>query len=88
MMSHPATGPTCNRTLQRKWDSMRFNAHRDKVRSIRPTIDTTQPPAFTHIRQKAKKIQLGKEREDQIMRHNKELAHRMHHIMLSTGRYM
>ena len=84
-MSHAPPGATCNKTLQKKWDSMKFSAHRDKVRSIRPTVDTRQPPAFLHIRQKAKKIQMGREREEQITRHNRELASRMHHIMISTG---
>lgn len=84
-MSHAPPGATCNKTLQKKWDSMKFTAHRAKVRSIQPTVDTRQPPAFLHIRQKAKKVQMGREREEQITRHNRELAQRMHHIMLSTG---
>ena len=59
IMSHPTSGPTCNRTLQKKWDSMRFNAHRDKVHSIRPTVDTSQPPAFTQHTTESEKTSDG-----------------------------
>ncbi|XP_010904000.1 uncharacterized protein si:dkey-83m22.7 isoform X1 [Esox lucius] len=76
--------PTVNKYLQQKWDKASFEMHLSKVKSAKPTIDTTAPKTYGHLAQTKKK------REDQsmskIQRENNMLLEKISHIRRTTGR--
>ncbi|KAF7658157.1 hypothetical protein LDENG_00016800 [Lucifuga dentata] len=62
MMQHLAYQPllpTVSKYLQQKWDNESYELHRRKVKSAKPTINTTPPRTFGHLTVKLKKQKVG-----------------------------
>ncbi|XP_066563708.1 uncharacterized protein cfap97d2 [Amia ocellicauda] len=88
-MQHRAYQPVLpcgNKYLQQKWDRADYDAHRRKVKSAKPTLNTTSPQSYGHMELKMKKLQLEVERLTIIQRDNNMLLGKISYIMRSTGR--
>ncbi|XP_005167838.1 uncharacterized protein CFAP97D2 isoform X1 [Danio rerio] len=77
--------PCVNKYLQYRWDKNCYEIHRDKVKSAKPTINTSPPKTYSHLLVKLKKSQLEEERVSKIKRENEMLLHKMSHIMQTKG---
>ncbi|XP_073701370.1 sperm axonemal maintenance protein CFAP97D1 [Garra rufa] len=77
--------PCVNKYLQYRWDKNCYEMHRNKVKSAKPTINTTSPKTYNHLLVKLKKIQLEDERVSRIKRENHMLLDKMSHIMQTNG---
>ncbi|XP_043104667.1 sperm axonemal maintenance protein CFAP97D1 isoform X2 [Puntigrus tetrazona] len=77
--------PCVNKYLQYRWDKNCYEMHRNKVKSSKPTINTTPPKTYNHILVKQKKRQLEEERVSRITRENNLLLDKMSHIMKTSG---
>ncbi|XP_005167839.1 uncharacterized protein cfap97d2 isoform X2 [Danio rerio] len=51
--------PCVNKYLQYRWDKNCYEIHRDKVKSAKPTINTSPPKTYSHLLVKLKKSQVG-----------------------------
>ncbi|XP_070771087.1 sperm axonemal maintenance protein CFAP97D1 [Enoplosus armatus] len=88
MMQHLAYQPllpTGNKYLQQKWDMASYDLHRGKVKSAKPTINTTPPKTYGHLVLKLKKQKLEEEWAMKIQRENNMLMEKISHIMRTTG---
>ncbi|TDH06666.1 hypothetical protein EPR50_G00115770 [Perca flavescens] len=88
MMAHLAYQPllpTGNKYLQQKWDKASYDLHREKVKSAKPTINTTPPKTYVHLAVKLKKQKLEEEWTMKIQRENNMLMEKIAHIMRTTG---
>ncbi|XP_045911011.1 sperm axonemal maintenance protein CFAP97D1 [Micropterus dolomieu] len=88
MMQHLAYQPllpTGNKYLQQKWDKASYDLHRGKVKSAKPTINTTPPKTYSHLALKLKKEKLEEEWTRKIQRENNMLMEKISHIMRTTG---
>uniref|UniRef100_A0A8C2KMZ9 Si:dkey-83m22.7 n=1 Tax=Cyprinus carpio TaxID=7962 RepID=A0A8C2KMZ9_CYPCA len=77
--------PCVNKYLQYRWDKNCYEMHRSKVKSAKPTINTTPPKTYNHLLVKLKKKQLEEERVSRIKRENHMLLDKMSHIMHTGG---
>ncbi|KAE8299138.1 hypothetical protein D5F01_LYC01530 [Larimichthys crocea] len=77
--------PTGNKYLQQKWDTASYALHRGKVKSAKPTINTTPPKTYRHLTLKLKKLKLEEEWATKIQRENDMLKGKISHIMRTTG---
>ncbi|XP_026232805.1 uncharacterized protein CFAP97D1 [Anabas testudineus] len=77
--------PASNKYLQQKWDKASYDLHRTKVKSAKPTINTTPPETYSHLSLKLKKQKLEEEWTMKIERENKMLMEKISHIMRTTG---
>lgn len=77
--------PSCNRLLQKKWDDRKQKEHRERLHSIKSSLDNGKPQEFVHIKQNLRKHKIEEERQQTIQRHNNKLLARMHQIMTTTG---
>ncbi|KAI2660719.1 hypothetical protein H4Q32_008362 [Labeo rohita] len=77
--------PCVNKYLQYRWDKNCYEMHRNKVKSAKPTINTTPPKTYNHILVKLKTKQLEEERVSRIKRENHMLLDKMSHIMQTSG---
>ncbi|XP_048049822.1 sperm axonemal maintenance protein CFAP97D1 isoform X1 [Megalobrama amblycephala] len=77
--------PCVNKYLQYRWDKNCYEMHRSKVKSAKPTINTTPPKTYGHLLVKFKKRQLEEERVSRIERDNQMLLDKMSHIMQTNG---
>ncbi|XP_067264926.1 sperm axonemal maintenance protein CFAP97D1 isoform X1 [Chanodichthys erythropterus] len=77
--------PCVNKYLQYRWDKNCYEMHRSKVKSAKPTINTTPPKTYGHLLVKFKKRQLEEERISRIERENQMLLDKMSHIMQTNG---
>ncbi|XP_065107865.1 sperm axonemal maintenance protein CFAP97D1 [Paramisgurnus dabryanus] len=77
--------PSVNKYLQYRWDKDCYEIHRTKVKSAKPTINTTPPKTYNHLIVKLKKQQLEDERVSRIKRENHMLLDKMSHIMQTAG---
>ncbi|XP_029386629.1 uncharacterized protein CFAP97D1 [Echeneis naucrates] len=77
--------PMGNKYLQQKWDKASYDLHRRKVKSAKPTINTTPPKTYSHLELKLKKQKLEEEWILKIQRENKILKEKISHIMKTTG---
>ncbi|KAG2378111.1 hypothetical protein C9374_008733 [Naegleria lovaniensis] len=73
--------PQQNYLCTRKVRERSYKKHRDALASIKPSIDTTAPKDYPHLRTNAKKKQMQKERGDQIGKDNRILVDKMTEIM-------
>jgi len=75
--------PIGNKLCHKRNEERRFEAHREKLRTMKPTIDTTEPKAlrFDHIRNNLKREQMLEERYGEIDRENRILLQKMSDIM-------
>ncbi|XP_056294098.1 uncharacterized protein cfap97d2 [Pseudoliparis swirei] len=88
VMAHRACQPllpTGNKYLQQKWDAAAYDVHRGKVKSARPTINTTPPKTFTHLTVKLKNLKLEEERATKMRGENDMLAEKIAHIARTGG---
>ncbi|XP_044222430.1 sperm axonemal maintenance protein CFAP97D1 [Thunnus albacares] len=88
MMQHLAYQPllpTVNKYLQQKWDQSSYDLHKRKVKSAKPTINTTPPKTYGHLALKLKKLKLEEEWMMKIQRENNMLMDKISHIMRTTG---
>lgn len=83
---HSTMTPSCNRLLQKKWDDKRLYEHKERLRTMKASVDNQPPRDFVHLKQNRRKRQVEEDRLAVIDRHNHELLSRMHHIMHTTGR--
>ncbi|XP_077583683.1 sperm axonemal maintenance protein CFAP97D1 [Stigmatopora nigra] len=87
MLSHLAYQPIMpcgNKYLQQKWDQISYDFHRNKIKSMQPTLDTKAPKKYDHLspqKPKSKDMYTRK-----IERENILLLERLSHIMLTSGR--
>ncbi|XP_077472802.1 sperm axonemal maintenance protein CFAP97D1 [Stigmatopora argus] len=87
MLSHLAYQPIVpcgNKYLQQKWDKISYNFHRNKVKSMQPTLDTKAPKKYDHLSPQRPKSKDMWTRT--IERENILLLERLSHIMLTSGR--
>jgi len=88
--SYPTVLPTHNRFLQFKWDGHNYAHHRRSVQSIKPTVDTRQPPAQPHLSREGKRgsrqRRVSRERQKEIERDNVILLQKMMKINEKGGR--
>nr|XP_046259482.1 sperm axonemal maintenance protein CFAP97D1 [Scatophagus argus] len=77
--------PTGNKYLQQKWDKASYDLHRRKVKSAKPTINTTPPKTYGHLALKLKKQKLEEELTMKIQRENNMLLEKISRIMRTTG---
>ncbi|XP_058643249.1 uncharacterized protein CFAP97D2 isoform X2 [Onychostoma macrolepis] len=77
--------PCVNKYLQYRWDKNCYEMHKNKVKSAKPTINTTPPKTYNHLLVKLKKRQLEEERVSRIKRENHMLLDKMSHIMQTSG---
>eukprot|EP01086_Lenisia_limosa_P001138 TRINITY_DN12066_c0_g1_i1.p1 TRINITY_DN12066_c0_g1~~TRINITY_DN12066_c0_g1_i1.p1 ORF type:complete len:207 (-),score=45.98 TRINITY_DN12066_c0_g1_i1:30-650(-) len=77
--------PSASKILSKKWEQDRYEAHRKKLRDIRPMVDNKAPKRQTHLESKLKKLQLEEERLATIERDNRILLEKMSNIM-QTGK--
>ncbi|KAA8587915.1 hypothetical protein FQN60_001109 [Etheostoma spectabile] len=88
MMAHLAYQPllpTGNKYLQQKWDKTSYDLHRGKVKSAKPTINTSPPKTYVHLAVKLKKQKLEEEWTMKIQRENNMLLEKISHIKRTTG---
>uniref|UniRef100_A0A8C2J639 Uncharacterized protein n=1 Tax=Cyprinus carpio TaxID=7962 RepID=A0A8C2J639_CYPCA len=52
--------PLYNKYLQYRWDKNCYEMHMNKVKSAKPTINTTPPKTYNHLLVKLKKRHVGK----------------------------
>lgn len=76
------------RSLSRRWIQHIQDIHHEKLKNIKPTVDISCPPDFSHLRSKAKKEQQKegnnhKDRFTEIERANRLLLEKMSSIMNS-----
>ncbi|KAM3608372.1 uncharacterized protein V6R79_024027 [Siganus canaliculatus] len=86
-VTHQAYRPRCltgNKYLQQKWDKA-YDLHREKVKSAKPTINTSPPNTYGHLALRLKKQKLEEERTTKIQRENNMLLEKISHIMRTTG---
>jgi hypothetical protein len=73
--------------LAMKWDSVRQNKHKNKIKSTKPTVDDSAPKRYVHLYAKMKTKQMEKgafvyiERALEIAKSNKILVEKMTYIM-------
>uniref|UniRef100_A0A3B4U4R8 CFAP97 domain containing 2 n=1 Tax=Seriola dumerili TaxID=41447 RepID=A0A3B4U4R8_SERDU len=77
--------PSGNKYLQQKWDMASYDLHRRKVKSAKPTINTTPPETYSHLALRLKKQKLEEEWALKIQRENNMLMEKISHIMRTTG---
>ncbi|XP_021452554.2 uncharacterized protein CFAP97D2 isoform X3 [Oncorhynchus mykiss] len=75
-----------NKYLQQKWDKASYEMHLRKVKSAKPTIDTTAPKTYGHLALKMKKQKFQEQSMSKIQRENNMLLEKISHIMRTTGR--
>ncbi|XP_024269295.1 uncharacterized protein LOC112245424 isoform X1 [Oncorhynchus tshawytscha] len=75
-----------NKYLQQKWDKASYEMHLRKVKSAKPTIDTTAPKTYSHLALKMKKQKFQEQSMSKIQRENNMLLEKISHIMRTTGR--
>ncbi|XP_028249131.1 uncharacterized protein CFAP97D1 [Parambassis ranga] len=76
--------PNGNKYLQQKWEKA-YDLHKRKVKSAKPTINTTTPQTFGHLALKLKKQKLEEEWNMKTQRENNMLKEKILHIMRTTG---
>ncbi|CAB1328304.1 unnamed protein product [Coregonus sp. 'balchen'] len=87
-MQHQSYQPlllTGNKYLQQKWDKASYEIHLRKVKSAKPTIDTTAPKTYGHLALKMKKQKLEEQSMSKIQRENNMLLEKISRIMKTTG---
>ncbi|TRY88213.1 hypothetical protein DNTS_026902 [Danionella cerebrum] len=84
-LAHQPVLPCVNKYLQYRWDKNCYQMHRNKVKSAKPTINTTPPKTYGHLLVKLKKKQLEEERVSKIKKENHKLLEKMCHIMQTCG---
>ncbi|KAG8000546.1 hypothetical protein GBF38_016942 [Nibea albiflora] len=77
--------PTGNKYLQQKWDTASYELHRGKVKSAKPTINTTPPKTYSHLTLRLKKQKLEEEWVKKTQKENNMLMEKISHIMRTTG---
>ncbi|KAL0964101.1 hypothetical protein UPYG_G00318560 [Umbra pygmaea] len=77
--------PTVNKYLQQKWDKASYEMHLQKVKSAKPTIDTTAPKTYGHLALKKKKKTLEEDSMSKIQRENNMLLEKISQIQRTTG---
>ena len=50
--------PVSSRVLSKKWEEMQQMIHYEKLKHMKPTVDSKRPATFTHLKHKAKREQL------------------------------
>jgi len=71
-----------NRVCAKRAEHRRLEMHRNRLRSVRPLVDTSEPKAvqFDHVRMNLKKEQMLEERYTEIDRENRILLKKMSNI--------
>lgn len=70
-----------DKLLKHPWEQLRYEHHREKIRSAKAAIDRSPPTFYPHVVQKAKKQQSEKERIIQVENENVRLLQRLADIM-------
>jgi hypothetical protein len=83
---HSTGTVSASKGLQRRWDERKLQEHRERLRRVKPTVDSGPPTDFVHLKQNLRKRQIEEDRWRLVDRHNRELLMRMNTIMHSTGR--
>ncbi|OAF70917.1 hypothetical protein A3Q56_01346 [Intoshia linei] len=78
--------PAQSKLLQKRWDELTYKKHINKLKTIRPVVDTKAPDTFMHLHLKLKKIQMEAERLAEVERDNHLLLNKMTQIMQTKGR--
>lgn len=73
--------PVSNKLVIQKSRDQSYNIHRDKLSNVKSTIDNKPPKVHSHLKNKAKKAQVEKERLEEIQRDNYKLLNKMSDIM-------
>ena len=73
--------PVASQICADRVNNRNYNAHRQKLSSIKSAIDNQPPKVYPHLYQKLKKAQLEEERCTEIERDNRTLVKRMTEIM-------
>ena len=75
--------PVGNKLCEARNEKRRFDLHREKLRTMKSTIDCTEPKVLKldHIRNNLKREQMLEERYGEIDRENRILLQKMSDIM-------
>jgi len=75
--------PVGNKICAKRWEQQKHEMHREKIRTMKPSIDTKEPTVcqFDHIRNNLKREQMLEERYSEIDRENRILLQKMSDIM-------
>ncbi|XP_011310642.1 uncharacterized protein [Fopius arisanus] len=63
------------------WQKRAFERHRNRVKTAAPTVDMSPPCTRPHVLRDAKRLQLERERQAEIMRNNFILLRNLEDIM-------
>eukprot|EP00462_Mataza_sp_D1_P001357 CAMPEP_0175092946 /NCGR_PEP_ID=MMETSP0086_2-20121207/2733_1 /TAXON_ID=136419 /ORGANISM="Unknown Unknown, Strain D1" /LENGTH=335 /DNA_ID=CAMNT_0016365841 /DNA_START=63 /DNA_END=1070 /DNA_ORIENTATION=- len=74
-----------NKICAATWDKYTMNSHKQRLGSIKATIDTKSPKVYPHLINRAKKEQMLEERYTQIEHENRILLKKMSRIMRTTS---
>eukprot|EP00672_Neobodo_designis_P015593 CAMPEP_0174828134 /NCGR_PEP_ID=MMETSP1114-20130205/1156_1 /TAXON_ID=312471 /ORGANISM="Neobodo designis, Strain CCAP 1951/1" /LENGTH=177 /DNA_ID=CAMNT_0016061845 /DNA_START=41 /DNA_END=574 /DNA_ORIENTATION=- len=77
--------PVANARCADRVNERNYNAHRQRLATVKPSIDIKPPKMYPHLYQKLKKAQLEEERCATIERDNRTLVKRMTEIMHRPG---
>jgi hypothetical protein len=72
---------TGSKLLNRKWVEKDKEIHKQKLKTVKSSIDIRSPQFFSHLRTKPKKGQMLEERYSQIEKENRMLLDKMTKIM-------
>lgn len=77
--------PVASQVCADKWNARAYNLHRQKLATVKPSVDNNPPQMYPHLYQKLKKAQLQEERCSEIERDNRTLVKRMASILQRGG---
>lgn len=77
--------PVASQICTEKVNARSYNLHRQKLATVKPSIDNRPPKMYPHLYQKLKKAQVEEERCSEIERDNRTLVKRMTEIMQRGG---
>ncbi|XP_064635056.1 sperm axonemal maintenance protein CFAP97D1-like [Lineus longissimus] len=80
--------PANNKLLKKKWDMIRFEIHRDKVKQAKAVLDNDPPRTYVHLHLKLKKLQVEETRLSRVERDNRILLEKMSQIMRSDKSHL
>jgi hypothetical protein len=55
---HSTGTVSASKGLQRRWDERKLQEHRERLRRVKPTVDSGPPTDFVHLKQNLRKRQV------------------------------
>jgi len=71
----------------KRYDAYRQELHVNKVRNIKPTVDNSSPPTYSHLESRRKQIELEKQRLAKIAHENAKLTRALVEISTKPSKF-